>query len=66
MADVKASAPRAPDEWEIREDMRTLIRAKEIQSDPKRLARAKAMARKELENLKKVTGATEAVASDKK
>jgi hypothetical protein len=35
-------------DWQVEEDMRTLIRANEIQRDPKRLAAAKACARSKL------------------
>lgn len=44
------------DEWQVEDDMRTLMRAKEIQADPKRMARVKAMARKKLEQVASVMG----------
>lgn len=49
---VAVSKPDA--EWEAEDDVRTLARAEEIRRDPKRLARAKAMAKKKLAELKTV------------
>lgn len=68
MAASKASAPavRERDEWEIREDMRTLVRAEEIRRDPKRLAAARKMAKDEMQNLNKALDHTATVAADKK
>lgn len=40
-------------DWQAEDDMRTLIRAKEIERDKKRLAAAKAMARKKLAEKRK-------------
>lgn len=37
------------DDWQAKDDMRTLMRAAAIKRDPKRLAAAKAAARKALE-----------------
>ena len=56
MAKVRASLP-APDsaaDYEIREDMRTLQRAQDIISDPKRMSRVKVMAKKESEKLENI------------
>lgn len=68
MATSKASvsAVRERDEWEIREDMRTLVRAEEIRRDPKRLAAARKMAKDEMQNLNKALDHTATVAADKK
>lgn len=63
MASNKTSP--AVDDWQIKDDMRTLARAEEIKRDPKRLAAAKKSAREELANLKKVADATAAVAGEK-
>ena len=63
---MNASKPAARDEWEIREDMRTLVRAEEIHRDPKRLAAAKKMAKTELANLQKALDHTTSVAAEKK
>ncbi len=37
------------DRWQVEDDLRTLIRAEEIEKDQKRLKRAQALARKQLE-----------------
>lgn len=44
------------EEWQVEDDMRTLMRAKEIQADPKRMAKIKIMARKKLEQVASVMG----------
>lgn len=44
------------EEWQVEDDMRTLMRAKEIQADPKRMAKVKALARKKLETVASVLG----------
>lgn len=53
----------ADPEWQIKDDMRTLVRADEIRKDPKRFAAAKKAAKEELASLKKVADATASVAS---
>lgn len=60
-----ASAARERDEWEIRDDMRSLVRAEEIRRDPKRLAAAKKMAKEELTNLQNAVQDTKTVADKK-
>lgn len=42
---------KADEEWRVEDDMRTLMRAKEIEADPKRMARVKAMAEKKLKEV---------------
>lgn len=44
------------DEWAAEDDMRTLVRAKEIQADPKRMEKVKILARKRLESVASVLG----------
>lgn len=66
MSATKAPAVRERDEWEIREDMRTLVRAEEIRRDPKRLASARKMAKDEVQNLNKALDHTASVAAEKK
>lgn len=44
------------EEWQVEDDMRTLMRAKEIQADSKRMAKVKALARKKLETVASVLG----------
>ncbi len=51
---AKEAAVRAPDDWEIDNDVSTLARAEEIRADPKRLARAKKRAKDRLAEMKKV------------
>lgn len=46
------SAP--PEDWMAEDDMRTLMRAEEIRKDSKRLAAAKAMAKKKLAEIQAV------------
>lgn len=49
MAKTKSQANIAPqDDWQTEDDLRTLVRAKEIQKDPKRMAKAQAMAKKKM------------------
>ncbi len=49
-------AVKMEDDWQTEDDMRTLMRAKEIQADPKRMAKVKALARKRLETVASVLG----------
>lgn len=49
-------AIKPDEEWQVEDDMRTLMRAKEIQADPKRMAKIKALARKKLETVASVLG----------
>ena len=61
MATKKASAnptvkPGSDAHWRAQSDMRTLAEAKAIQSDQSRHSAAKAVARQEVENLRKVAG----------
>lgn len=64
MAKSKSTAaPLAYDDgdWRAREDMRTLMEAEKIKKDPKRLAAAKACAKKKLSELKDDHAAVHAV-----
>lgn len=45
-------------EWQIEDDLRALQRAEEIKRDPKRLAAAKAMAKKKLKEMSSVVNTT--------
>lgn len=49
-------AIKPDEEWRVEDDMRTLMNAKEIQADPKRMAKVKALARKKLEHVASVLG----------
>ena len=43
--------PTSTTDWQAEDDMRTLMRAEEIKRDPKRLASAKACAKKKIEEV---------------
>lgn len=45
---------RAEDDWQAEDDLRTLMRCEEIEADPKRLAKAQALAKQKLLGLAKV------------
>lgn len=49
-------AIKPDEEWRVEDDMRTLMQAREIQADPKRMAKVKALARKKLEHVASVLG----------
>ena len=53
-ARVKAPKKDSFEDFEIREDMRTLQRAREIMGDSKRMTRVKSMVKKETESLKSI------------
>lgn len=44
-------AVAADDDWQVDDDLRTLMRAEEIEKDPKRMAAVRAMAKKKLLDL---------------
>lgn len=52
----KILAPKAVDDndWECQDALRTIQRAKEIQSDPKMMAKVKAMAQSQAQSLQKI------------
>lgn len=45
------------EEWRAEDDMRTLMNAREIKNDPKRMAKVKAMAQKKLTDMACLAGA---------
>ena len=51
----KGSAALNEDKWLVEDDMRTLIHAKEIQRDPKRMAAVRKLAQDKMAELKKLT-----------
>jgi hypothetical protein len=51
MASVALPKRDSMAEFEVKDDVRTLKKAKEIMSDSKRMARVKVMAKKEADNL---------------
>jgi hypothetical protein len=54
MARVTAPKKDSFEDFEIREDMRTLQRAREVMSDSKRMSRVKSMVKKETESLQSI------------
>ena len=44
------------EEWRVESDMNTLMEAKKIQADPKRMAKIKILAQKKLETVAAVLG----------
>lgn len=38
----------AQDDWQVEDDLRTMIRCEEIEADPKRLAKVQALAKKKM------------------
>lgn len=54
MARVKAPKKDSFEDFEIREDMRTLQRAREVMGDSKRMAQVKSLVKKETESLNSI------------
>ena len=52
---TKGGAMPNEDKWRAEEDLRTLIHAKEIQRDPKRMAAVRKLAQDKMAELKKLT-----------
>ena len=44
----KANKSSEMDDWQVESDLRTLMEAEKIESDPKRIAKARALAKKRL------------------
>ena len=42
-------------QWQVEDDMRTLLRAKEIQRDPKRMAAVRKLAQEKMADMKRLT-----------
>lgn len=51
---TKAAVPAGMDDYQAQDDMRTLMQAHEVRSDPKRHAAAKAHAKKKLAAMQRV------------
>ncbi len=49
------AAPKAERDWQAEDDLHTLMRAAEVKRDPKRMARAKLVAKQRLKDLNSVT-----------
>jgi len=52
---MKKNSVGVDEEWRARDDMRTLIEAKRIMKDRKRLAAARAMAQKQVKEMQEST-----------
>jgi hypothetical protein len=52
------TAYKPDEEWRVDEDMRILMQCKEIESDPKRMAKVRALAKKKLEQVASVMAET--------
>ena len=52
---TKGSAVRNEDKWRVEDDMRTLMHAREIQRDPKRMAAVRKLAQEKMADMKKLT-----------
>lgn len=51
-------AIKPDEEWRVEDDMRTLMQCREIEKDPKRMAKVRALARKKLETIAGVIAET--------
>jgi hypothetical protein len=49
-------ALKPDEEWMAEDDLRTLMRAREIRNDPKRMARVKALATKRIAEVARLAG----------
>jgi hypothetical protein len=52
---VKASALKEEDEWRAQDDLRTLLEAKKIQKDAKRMAKVRALAKQKMADMQALT-----------
>lgn len=59
MAKRNSVAIKADEEWLVEDDMRTLMRCREIEGDPKRMAKVRALAKKKLEEVAGVIAETQ-------
>lgn len=48
MPQMSAEDKKRQEQWQAEDDLRTLVRANEIRKDPRRLARARAMAQEQI------------------
>lgn len=54
MARGNIATVKSQDDWQVEDDMRTMIRCEEIEKDPKRLAAVKAMAKQKMLDMAKI------------
>ena len=52
---MKAGQIKIDDKWLVEDDLRTLIHAKEIQRDPKRMAAVRKLAQEKMADMKRLT-----------
>lgn len=52
---VKTSALKEEDEWRAQDDLRTLLEAKKIQKDAKRMAKVRALAKQKMADMQALT-----------
>ncbi|ONM43149.1 hypothetical protein BXT89_14455 [Halopseudomonas pachastrellae] len=52
---VKAAALKEEDEWRAQDDLRTLLEAKKIQKDAKRMAKVRALAKQKMADMQALT-----------
>jgi hypothetical protein len=52
---TKGGTAAIDDNWRVEDDMRTLMHAKEIQRDPKRMAAVRKLAQEKMADMKKLT-----------
>ena len=45
---IKVSNPISSDDWQTRDDFRTICQAKEIEKDPKRMGKVRAFAKQQM------------------
>ena len=54
VSDIPSAYPKEDNKWRAEDDLRALQRAKEIESDKSRMKAAKAIAKEQMSNLKKL------------
>lgn len=52
---TKSSAALSEEKWRVEDDLRTLMHAKEIQRDPKRMAAVRKLAQEKMDYMKRIT-----------
>lgn len=55
MPSAKGGMSKMERDWQAEDDLRTLVRAREIQNDKERLKRARALAQKQMKELEATT-----------
>ena len=55
----KKNVLSGPEDWQVESDLRTMIEAEQIEKDPKRLAKVKALAKKRMMEIASVASETD-------